>query len=127
MNDVDVGETFSVAITETGTVRGALSTTTLTGNATQIAAAVQALVYTPFQQSANVTAAFDFAVTEGAMSLLGFLFALGFDTATEVALLGLSVAWALPTWTQVTTDWVDYEVGDAACSTWGARRKATAC
>jgi|GEM_PF-1043302 len=64
VNDVDLGDTFSVAITETGTVRGALSATTLTGNATQIAAAVQALVYTPFQQSANVTATFDFAVTD---------------------------------------------------------------
>jgi VCBS repeat-containing protein len=64
VNDVDVGETFSVAITETGTVRGTLSATTLTGTAAQIAAAVQALVYTPFQQAANVTANFDFAVTD---------------------------------------------------------------
>ena len=64
VNDVDLGDTFSVTITETGTVRGALSATTLTGTAAQIAAAVQALVYTPFQQSANVTATLDFSVTD---------------------------------------------------------------
>ena len=33
VNDVDLGDTFSVTITETGTVRGALSATTLTGTA----------------------------------------------------------------------------------------------
>lgn len=65
VNDVDAGDSFSVAITETSTpARGALSATTVTGNATQIAAAIQALVYTPFQQGANVNATFDIDVTD---------------------------------------------------------------
>lgn len=65
VNDVDFGDSFSVTITETGaTARGALSASTVTGNAAQVAAAIQSLVYTPFQQGANVTATFDFDVTD---------------------------------------------------------------
>lgn len=65
VNDVDFGDSFSVTITETGaTARGALSASTVTGNAAQIASAIQSLVYTPFQQGANVTATFDFDVTD---------------------------------------------------------------
>lgn len=65
VSDLDVGDTFSVTVTETSTTpRGTLSATTFTGTAAQIASAVQALVYTPFRQNANQTATFDFDVTD---------------------------------------------------------------
>lgn len=57
----------------------------------------------------------------------GGIAAVWIDAADPVVLyvnrldtVGDVLAWALPTWTQVTTDWVDYEAADAACSTWGA-------
>ena len=65
VSDLDIGDTFSVTITETSTtLRGSLSATTVTGNAAQIATAIQNLVYTPFQQNADQTATFDFDVTD---------------------------------------------------------------
>jgi VCBS repeat-containing protein len=64
VSDLDKNETFSVAITQSTPARGTLSATTVTGNAAQIAAAIQALVFTPFQQGANVTPTFDFDVTD---------------------------------------------------------------
>jgi VCBS repeat-containing protein len=65
VNDVDFGDSFSVTISETSAIaRGTLSATTVTGNAAQIAAAIQALVYTPFKQGSNVTATFDVDVTD---------------------------------------------------------------
>ena len=64
LTDPDQGETFSVAITQDAPVRGTLSTSTVTGTAAQISAAIQALVFTPNQQNANVTASINFAVTD---------------------------------------------------------------
>jgi VCBS repeat-containing protein len=64
VSDPDVNETFSVTITQSTPARGTLSATTASGTAAQVAAAIQALVFTPFQQNANVTPTFDFAVTD---------------------------------------------------------------
>lgn len=62
--DVDQGDTFSVTISESGTQRGSLSASTFTGTASQIASAIQALVYTPFKLAADQTATFDVDVTD---------------------------------------------------------------